>query len=211
MVTEAKLIDAAVTNREPHYEPYGWLHWPEHPWMSYQFRRALGETQEGGGAISECFEAASRMVPGDRLDAVEGLDGVGHPLPDLGLERAPRHGEGDGHRHPATIDLDPFDHVEVDDAALDFGVLDRAEGVEDGVREVPERHGGLVAHGRERGYPGGGEGARDPLVVELGRDHLPALVLVANERGLRHAHVFVVGDRGETAAEAVDRRVLVAG
>jgi len=33
--------------------------------MSYQFRRALGETQEGGGAISECFQAASRMVPGD--------------------------------------------------------------------------------------------------------------------------------------------------
>ena len=48
-----------------HFEPYGWHHWPEYPWMSYQFRRALGETQEGGGAISECFQAASRMVPGD--------------------------------------------------------------------------------------------------------------------------------------------------
>ncbi len=34
--------------------------------MSHQFRRALGETQEGGGAISECFQAAARMVPGDR-------------------------------------------------------------------------------------------------------------------------------------------------
>jgi hypothetical protein len=33
--------------------------------MSYQFRRALGETQEGGGAVSECFLAASRMIPGD--------------------------------------------------------------------------------------------------------------------------------------------------
>lgn len=33
--------------------------------MSYQFRRALGETQEGGGAVSECFQAASRMKPGD--------------------------------------------------------------------------------------------------------------------------------------------------
>ncbi len=49
-----------------HFEPYGWHHWPEHPWMSYQFRRALGETQEGGGAISECFQAASRMIPGDQ-------------------------------------------------------------------------------------------------------------------------------------------------
>jgi dienelactone hydrolase len=33
--------------------------------MSYQFRRGLGETQEGGGAVSECFQAASRMIPGD--------------------------------------------------------------------------------------------------------------------------------------------------
>src|ERR1700758_4140107 len=66
MATEAKLIDAAVTNPVPHFEPYGWLHWPEHPWMSYQFRRGLGETQEGGGAVSECFQAAARMVPGDK-------------------------------------------------------------------------------------------------------------------------------------------------
>lgn len=49
----------------PHYEPFGWQHWPEHPMMSYQFRRGLGETQEGGGAVSECFQAASRMIPGD--------------------------------------------------------------------------------------------------------------------------------------------------
>jgi pimeloyl-ACP methyl ester carboxylesterase len=34
--------------------------------MSYQFRRGLGETQEGGGAVSECFQAASRMIPGDK-------------------------------------------------------------------------------------------------------------------------------------------------
>lgn len=33
--------------------------------MSYQFRRGLGETQEGGGAVSECFQAACRMIPGD--------------------------------------------------------------------------------------------------------------------------------------------------
>ena len=42
----------------------GWHHWPEHPWLSYQFRRGLGETQEGGGAVSEVFLAASRMTPG---------------------------------------------------------------------------------------------------------------------------------------------------
>src|SRR4029078_9108496 len=45
---------------------FGWHHWPQYPWMSYQFRRALGETQEGGGAVSECFLAASRMIPGDK-------------------------------------------------------------------------------------------------------------------------------------------------
>jgi len=49
--------------RESHYEPFGWHHWPDHFFLSYQFRRALGETQEGGGAVSECFQAASRMKP----------------------------------------------------------------------------------------------------------------------------------------------------
>ena len=48
------------------YQPYGWHHWPKYPWMSYEFRRALGETQEGGGAVSECFLAASRMIPEDK-------------------------------------------------------------------------------------------------------------------------------------------------
>ncbi len=60
------MIDTETLVKGPHYEPFGWHQWPDHPWMSYQFRRALGETQEGGGAISECFQAASRMIPGDR-------------------------------------------------------------------------------------------------------------------------------------------------
>ena len=34
------------------YEPFGWHHWADHFFLSYQFRRALGETQEGGGAVS---------------------------------------------------------------------------------------------------------------------------------------------------------------
>jgi len=54
-----------VSNTPPRYEPFGWHHWPDHFFMSYQFRRALGETQEGGGSVSECFQAASRMTPGD--------------------------------------------------------------------------------------------------------------------------------------------------
>ena len=49
----------------PFYAPFGWHHWPEDFWFSYQFRRGLGETQEGGGAVSEVFQAGSRIVPGD--------------------------------------------------------------------------------------------------------------------------------------------------
>ena len=51
-------IEEITADRGPHYEPFGWHHWPEYPWMSYQFRRALGETQEGGGASPKCFLAA---------------------------------------------------------------------------------------------------------------------------------------------------------
>ncbi len=58
-------IEQTTEDKGPHYEPYGWHHWPQYPWMSYQFRRALGETQPGGGAVSEVFQAASRMTPGD--------------------------------------------------------------------------------------------------------------------------------------------------
>ena len=65
-MAEAVAIEAKATDPLPHYEPFGWHHWPDHPWMSYQFRRALGETQEGGGSVSELFLAASRMIPGDR-------------------------------------------------------------------------------------------------------------------------------------------------
>jgi dienelactone hydrolase len=64
MAREALAINEATIETLPHYEPYGWHHWPDHPWMSYQFRRALGETQEGGGSVSELFLAASHMAPG---------------------------------------------------------------------------------------------------------------------------------------------------
>jgi pimeloyl-ACP methyl ester carboxylesterase len=65
-VAEEFLIDQVSDRTDPHYEPYGWHHWPQYPWMSYQFRRALGEVSEGGGSVSECFLAASRMIPGDK-------------------------------------------------------------------------------------------------------------------------------------------------
>ena len=65
VLKEDNLIERVTDNKLAHYEPYGWHHWPEHPWLAYQFRRGLGETQEGGGTVSECFLAASRMIPGD--------------------------------------------------------------------------------------------------------------------------------------------------
>ncbi len=60
-----RTIEQVTADTGPHYEPFGWHHWPEFPWMSYQFRRALGETQPGGGTVSEAFQAASRMIPGN--------------------------------------------------------------------------------------------------------------------------------------------------
>jgi hypothetical protein len=66
VMAEELLIDQVTDVTHGVYQPYGWHHWPKYPWMSYQFRRALGETQEGGGAVSECFLAASRMIPGDK-------------------------------------------------------------------------------------------------------------------------------------------------
>ena len=66
VLVEDNLVEKVTANRLPHYEPYGWHHWPEHPWFAYQFRRGLGETQEGGGTVSECFLVASRIVPGDK-------------------------------------------------------------------------------------------------------------------------------------------------
>lgn len=58
-------IEQITANRNAHYQPYGWHHWPESPWFAYQFRRGLGETQEGGGSVSEVFLAASRIIAGD--------------------------------------------------------------------------------------------------------------------------------------------------
>ena len=65
MLEEDNLIEKLTADRGPHYEPFGWHHWPEHPWFAYQFRRGLGETQEGGGSVSECFQTAARITPGD--------------------------------------------------------------------------------------------------------------------------------------------------
>ena len=83
----------------------------------------------------------------DRIDAVEGLDGLADAPGDLGLQGAPGHGEGDGHRYPASVDGNLLDHVEVDDRLVQLGVLDRTQGLEDG---------GLGGHGVSSPLPAGG-------------------------------------------------------
>jgi hypothetical protein len=77
VLMEDNLIEKVTGNKLAHYEPYGWHHWPEHPWFAYQFRRGLGETQEGGGSVSECFMVASRIVPGDKESWHREWDKVG--------------------------------------------------------------------------------------------------------------------------------------
>ncbi|QRF63333.1 S9 family peptidase [Variovorax paradoxus] len=47
------------------YEPDGWKQWPGEDELSFQFVRVLAAAQENASTISECFQAASRMVPGD--------------------------------------------------------------------------------------------------------------------------------------------------
>ena len=87
-------IERITHDRGAHYEPFGWHHWPKSPWFSYQFRRGLGETQEGGGAVSEVFQAASRIDPAKGvkctlrlLDAEEtGAEHCQHDNPTIGQE-----------------------------------------------------------------------------------------------------------------------------
>jgi hypothetical protein len=58
-------IELITADGGPHYEPFGWHHWPEHPCLAYQFCCGLGDTQEGGGSVSKVMQAGARMIPGD--------------------------------------------------------------------------------------------------------------------------------------------------
>jgi dienelactone hydrolase len=65
MTSQHTSAPPSTNDKAPSYTAAGWHHWPDDPWMSYQFRRGLGETQEGAGMIGEVFQAASRMVAND--------------------------------------------------------------------------------------------------------------------------------------------------
>ena len=67
------------------------------------------------------------------VDAVERLDRAGDPVGDLGAQRAAGHGEGDQRpaRRPPSTSI-ALHHAEIDDAAVQLGILDRPERVEHG-------------------------------------------------------------------------------
>lgn len=51
----------------PQYAREGWMQWPDHPELSFQFLRALGAAQRDAGTVSESLRAASRIDP-DNLE-----------------------------------------------------------------------------------------------------------------------------------------------
>ncbi|QKR99889.1 alpha/beta hydrolase [Sphingomonas sp. CL5.1] len=55
----------AIAGRRGEYQPAGWMQWPDNPDYSFQFMRVLGAAQEGASTISECFQAGTRISPGD--------------------------------------------------------------------------------------------------------------------------------------------------
>ena len=82
----------------------------------------------------------------DRLDAVELCSGLGDASLDLALERAP----GDGQRDQDPDDTvlahrDAAEHAEVDDRSVEFGILHRAECLDDLLFGHDGGHGLIVA------------------------------------------------------------------
>jgi hypothetical protein len=65
------------------------------------------------------------------VHAVEGQQGGGDPVGDLGPQRAAGHGEGHEHADGAAPDLDALHHAEVDDGHVQLGVLDGAKRLDD--------------------------------------------------------------------------------
>lgn len=80
----------------PRYAPEGWLQWPDHPELSFQFLRALGAAQRDAGTVSESLRAASRIDP----DNLETWYSEWQALADASEQRA-REAEAAGHVHTA--------------------------------------------------------------------------------------------------------------
>ena len=59
-------IEQITEDRAAHYEPFGWHHWPEHPWMSYQFRRAWGRRRRAAARSVSASERPAAWFPETR-------------------------------------------------------------------------------------------------------------------------------------------------
>ena len=62
-------IEQFTAGRGPHYEPFGWHHWPEYRrsilGSPANFAGRSVRPRKGGGSVSEVMQAGSRMIPGD--------------------------------------------------------------------------------------------------------------------------------------------------
>ncbi len=108
---------------------------------------ALTELDLEGGPL---VVGHHRHVDDHPLDAVEGLHGAGHPARDLRPQGAAGDRQRDEHGDRAAVDGDVADHVEVDDAAVQFGVLDGPQGLEDLLSGDGHRAGSRTGSG---GFP----------------------------------------------------------
>jgi hypothetical protein len=52
-----------------HFGPQCPVQWPDSDEFSTEFQKLLGAAQEGGSMVSECFLAASRLDPTDRVSS----------------------------------------------------------------------------------------------------------------------------------------------
>ena len=71
-------------------------------------------------------------VDADEIDTIEGGDRLGDLALDLIAQRATGDREVDTDLDVAAVDGGRPDHAEVDDAAVEFGILHRTQGVDDG-------------------------------------------------------------------------------
>jgi hypothetical protein len=101
---------------------------------------AVGLLAAGGGGRVAVQLGAERgpLVVGhhgevevERVDPVERGDRRRDPVLDLVAQGAPGHRQRHRDPHPGAVDRDAAHHVELDDAAVQLGVLDRPERVED--------------------------------------------------------------------------------
>ena len=71
-------------------------------------------------------------VDADEVDTIEGGDRLGDLALDLVAQGTTRDREVDTDLDMAAVDRGRPDHAEVDDAAMEFGILHRTQGVDDG-------------------------------------------------------------------------------